>query len=120
MPYITAEEVKIKRNLIKKSFPKYKFSITREHHSTISVCITEAPINLLTDNKHRGYEQVNHFHIKEHYADTPEIRDVLLVIYNIAFNGQRELVYDMDYGRVPTFYVSISIGRWNKPFKINN
>ena len=119
MPYLSAEDVKTKRNLIKKAFPAYKFSITREHHSTISVYITEAPINLLTNDEHRGYEQVNHFYIKEHYAETPRIRDILSKIYKIAKEGNRIISEDGDYGFIPNFYINISIGKWDKPFKIN-
>lgn len=32
--------------------------------------------------------------------------------------GNGELVYDGDYGSVPNFYTTITIGEWDKPFKI--
>lgn len=54
MPYITNEQMTEKRNAIKKAFPNWKFSITREHYSTIRVAIMEAPIELTTND--RGYE----------------------------------------------------------------
>lgn len=119
MPYISSEEVKAKRERIKKEFPGFKFSITRKHHSSINVNILEAPINLLTNKEGRTHEQINHFYIEEHYKDNPEIKNVLLKIYNIMSEGVRIISEDGDYGSIPNFYTNISIGTWEKPFKIN-
>ena len=65
MAYITAEQVKEKRNLIKKAFPAkegWKFSVTREHHSSIIIAIMQYP-----DNYNFGTEhvQVNHYHFND-------------------------------------------------------
>jgi len=117
MPYITAEEVKTKRNAIKKALPNFKFSITRENHSSINVAFLEGDIDLMGDSE-RSYESVNHFYIQEHYEDRPEIRDILMKAYKIASESQRELVNDSDYGSVPTFYVNITIGKWDKPYQL--
>ncbi|UII80026.1 LPD29 domain-containing protein [Flagellimonas sp. CMM7] len=117
MPYITTEQVKEKRILIKKALPEYKFSIRREHGTSIDISILEGPINLMDGSEHRSYVQVNQFYIKDHYADRPEIAKVLQTVYQIASSEQRELVYDGDYGSVPNYYVSINIGQWNRPFK---
>ena len=121
MPYITTERVKEIRNEIKKAFPKFKFSITRQHHSSVSVAILSAPVELITtEGNNRRYEQVNEFHIKEHYEDTPKVRDILLKIYEIMDRGNGVFVEDSDYGTVPDFYTHLSIGRWDKPFTITN
>lgn len=117
MPYITSEEVKTKRNLIKKEFPNFKISVTREHHSCIRIVIKEAPINLLPEGQ--KYEQVNEFYIQDHYQDFPEKRDILQKIYNIANSNNGVWVEDSDYGTVPNFYVHLRIGEWDKPFIVN-
>jgi len=116
MSYISTEDVRAKRIKIKKTFPGFKFSITCQRHSSIHVSILEAPINMLTGDKE--YESVNHFYIEDHYKETPEIMEILLKIKNILSKGQHEIVYDGDYGSVPNFYINISIGSWDKPFKI--
>ena len=118
MPYITTEKVKEKRARIKKAFPNFKFSITREHYSTINVDILEAPFNMLTNKEGQTYEQVNHFYIEEHYKNTPKIKDVLLGIYEIMRDGRRVISEDSDYGSIPNFYTNISIGRWDRSFQV--
>lgn len=118
MPYISTEEVKGKRQLIKAAFPQFKFSIRKLDHMKISVTILSGPIQMT--NNENGYEQVNHHWIDEHYNDRPQVKDVLKGIYQIISVGQKELVYDMDYGSVPTFYIGISIGDWDRPYKVIN
>lgn len=34
----------------------------------------------------------------------------------MAAEGKRELVYDSDYGSVPTFYTWLHVGAWDKPY----
>ncbi len=118
MPYIASEDVKARRELIKKEFPRFKFSITRKHHSSISVDILEAPLNMLTNTENRGYEQVNYYYIAEHYKDFPQVKEVLEKIYSIMSNGNHIIAEDGDYGSILAFYMNISIGRWDKPFKV--
>lgn len=116
MPYISTEEVKAKRAEIRAAFPDYKFSITCQHHSSISVKILSGPLALTTNE--RGNEQVNHFYIADHYADRPEVAKLLQAVQDIASRGKRELVYDSDYGSVPTFYTHLEIGKWDRPYEV--
>jgi len=120
MPYIDSKRIKEIRNTIKAKYPEFKFSVTGENHTSININILSGPIQMITNeqNKSRGYEQVNHFYIKENYKDFPEIRNILLDIYNIANEGNYTEVVDGDYGIVPSFYVNISIGKWDKPYTI--
>lgn len=117
MPYITTEEVKTKRNLIKKALPEYKLSVRCQHYSVIDISIMEGPIDLMpgVDDKH---EQVNTFHIDTHYKDNVEALRVLTIINDIADDGNYTASIDGDYGSIPSFYVHINIGRWDKNYKI--
>jgi len=117
MPYIEKEKVSEIRKALKKALPELKMSVVRRHHSEISVAILEAPGKGWEkyDGKH---EQVNQFYIKEHYENEPAVRKVLLKIHEIIVKDQRELVYDGDYGSVPTYYENIEIGKWDRPFKM--
>ncbi|MDP2692769.1 MAG: LPD29 domain-containing protein [bacterium] len=117
MPYITTERVKQIREELKKEFPSkkgWKLSVTRRHYSGVDVRVLSAPIKM-TD-KTEGGESVNYFYIADHYKDKPEVRDVLLKIYGIMNEGNRTASVDGDYGNIPEFYVSLSIGQWDKPF----
>jgi hypothetical protein len=116
MPYITKEQVAAKRAALKKALPNFKLSVRNRDYSKIDVAIMSGPIEMTQDP--RGYEQVNHFWIDSHYEDRPEIKEVLNTINRICKEDQRELVYDGDYGSVPTFYVGISIGQWDRPYEV--
>ena len=120
MPYISAENVKIKRVKIKKEFPNFKFSITKNNSSGIVVTILEAPFNMLVRDPIHRYEQVNHFYIENMYKKYPEVMNVLLKIKAILIKGQKEEVYDSDYGSVPNFYININIGEYETPFSVVN
>lgn len=120
MPYINSEVVKEKRKLIRKTFPDYKFSVTTKNHSTICVDILSGPIDLLKNaddyDRKSGSESINHYYIEEHNKDFPEKSELLSEIRDIIGKEQTELVYDGDYGSVPTYYIKIGIGKWNRPY----
>jgi hypothetical protein len=119
MPYISTEEVAAKRQALKVSFPEYKFSVRRRDLHQIRVAIISGPIQLLTGEAiDRGYRQVNHFWIEERYEETPEIMKVLCGVRDILTDGQKELVYDGDYGSVPNYYVSLNVGEFDKNYEV--
>lgn len=115
MPYITKEQVSEKRKALKAALPDYKLSIVRKDLMAISVSIVKGPHAFELDE--RGYKQVNHFSIDRVYENDPEALRVLSTIRDIASADQTELVYDGDYGSVPTFYVNMSIGKWDRPYE---
>lgn len=116
MPYISKEQVAQKRKELKRALPEFKLSVRNERHSSIRVEILEGPIDMLPGGQ--THTHVNHYWIDDHYADQPQIREVLKTIYNILSRDQEEVVYDSDYGSVPNFYISIDIGRWDRPYVV--
>jgi len=119
MPYMSSEHAAKIRKQIKKEFPDFKFSIVNRHLSQISITILSGPIQMLV-SKDRTHEQVNQFYIKENYENFPEVRDVLQRIYEIANEGNLTISEDGDYGSIPAFYVSMSVGDWEKPYTVIN
>lgn len=109
MPYIEKELVSEFRNRIKKAYPGFKFSITRQNYSTVSVDILSGPIDFGTE-----YTQVNHYYIENHYEG--EARKVLEGIKAILSGSLGESTWDSDYGYIPTYYIRINIGCWDKPY----
>jgi|ERR1035437_95050 hypothetical protein len=121
MPYISSESITAKRKAIKDAFPStsgWKFSITKENYSSINIAILEAPIQLLhADKIERGYEQVNHFYAHEHFEG--EAKDAICKIIKIANDSNEIESVDGDYGNIPSFYVNVTIGQWDRLFKLS-
>lgn len=120
MPYIETKRVAEIRDQIKKEFPDFKFSVTREGGSSVYIKILAGPLQLLTDEKaiESGRESVNHFYIEDHYKDHPEVCKMLSRIYEVANQGNRVLTEDGDYGSVPLFYVNMEIGTYDKKYEL--
>lgn len=112
MPFISKEEVKAKRDALKKEFPRVKFHVKWYHYSSICVNIMEAPFEITKEQ-----ENVNHYYIAEHYANSPEVRDFLLKVKEIINKGNYTASVDGDYGNIPSFYINIKFGEWDKPYK---
>lgn len=111
MPYITTEDVKEIRNNLKREFPQFKFSVRREHYSSVKVNVMSGPIDFGTNR-----ESVNQYWLEDNYGDRPQVLKFLQRVNRIVGGNQRELVYDGDYGSVPNYYYSISIGKWDRPY----
>jgi hypothetical protein len=111
MPYISTERVKAIREQLKKEFPGWKFSVIRRHHMEVSVSIMSAPLDF-----GKEYQQVNQYYITEHYQGA--IRDNLLKINEIMEASNGTLTIDADYGSIPNYYTSLTIGQWDKPFTL--
>lgn len=114
MPYITKEQVKEKRQAIKKAFPEFKFSITLDNYSGIRIAVMEGPEWFAKDGFHKtmnGWSKV---------MGSPEADAVIAKISDIANEGNGTEVEDGDYGRVPNFYVWLSVGKWDKGYKVSS
>jgi len=113
--YVNNEKTKQVRTDLKEKYPEFKFSVQQKrHYTSVDVAILSGPIPL-TD-KENGYEQVNHYYIDRHYEDKPDVRNFLLGVYNIINKGNHDN-FMTDYFDVG-FYISLSIGEYNKPYKV--
>lgn len=113
MPYITSQDVKERRQAIKKALPNFKISVTRENASTIRIVFREGAIDMVK-NKERGYDQVNQYYIEKYYEGAA--KEALETAYNIAESGQKIIDPDSDYGAIPNFYVTLNIGEFDRPY----
>lgn len=104
MPYITTERVKEIREALKKKFPNVKFSVTREHMSTVKVAIMESPYSWSSN-----YQQLNPF-----YPEREENPEFIKQIVEIISKGCETESVDGDYGNIPTFYYDVNVGKWDK------
>jgi len=117
MPSVNREDVKAKRELLKKTFPKFKFSVRVENGMSISVKVLNGPFQLLKDPS-KKYENVNYFYIRDHYKELPKASNFLSKVYEIINKGNYTITEDGDYGSIPKFYVDISVGSWDKPYEV--
>lgn len=117
MAYVTNETKQLVLAALKPIFKKYGIKATvskGSYASTISVNISAGDIDFGAD-----YQQVNVYWIDDHY--TGIARDFLNdVIKTIKTAGEW---YDRSDSQIDyfdtAFYISINVGRWDKPYKYN-
>ena len=137
MAYISTDDVKHIRNELKKELPQYKFSVVRDHHSSVTISLMKGPAfndyeyfdrynNVtktanLSDGEHH---QINQYHLEDFYGK--ENAEILSKIDTIsrtapAKNGGKVWYNDSDiqtdYFDI-AYYVHINVGKWNKPYEI--
>ena len=119
MPYITKEQVKAKRDALKKALPNYKLSVTTEHYSGIKVAIMRGPSQLHGST----YEQLNPYidYREDRWegderVSYPEIAELMDIIMPILNEGKGASTEDSDYGMIPDYYTWVHIGKWDKPY----
>lgn len=117
MPYLDKNLTKQVRKLLKKRYPEYKFSVRTRDHQAMDVTIYSGPMDLMK-GVDREYDDVNHFWVDEHYEDFPEKRDFLNDVLSIMQVQQREESYDGDYGSIPTYYINLRIGSYDRPYEV--
>jgi hypothetical protein len=114
MSYISKEDVKTIRQAVKKLFPKpYKFSITREHYSSVCISLMEGPEDI-----EETYQQLN-----EYYPDRYDgfISDMIKKIKDICYKTKDH--FDRNAGDMGAdypgwnYHINIHIGKWDKPYK---
>ena len=118
MAYITTEQVKERRQAINKLFPSklgWKFSITKEHYSSINVHILAAPIEL----RDRNITSQSGINVRPNSDRINTIgKEVVQIIWDILQNGNFDKSDSMtDYFHVG-WYSNIYIGKWNKDFQL--
>ncbi len=112
MPYLSKDTTARIRKELKAAFPGWKFSVTK-NHAQACIQILSGPVDFWTE-----YEGVNHFYVEEHWSHLPEAMKALQHIVEIATDEQKEVYTSTDYGVVPNHYVSVTIGRWDKPYEV--
>ena len=117
MAYIDKETVKEIRTKINETFRKdgFKFSVRREHYSTVEISLMESPLSL-----HKAYDQLNPYYLDNLENDNVKVIFKLIdTIVDKITGGQVDRnAGDMgaDYSDC-NFYKSYNIGKWNKECK---
>lgn len=118
MAYIKKEEVKAIREELKRTFPKVKFSVTRENYSSVNVAVMKSDYDFSAVAPGRSIRP----HFKLCFSERAknfiaEIENIIKTAPAKAEGGSEW--YDRsdamtDYFDT-AFYYNIEIGKWNKP-----
>ena len=108
---------------VKAVMPKgWKYSLAVRNHSTIVCTISEAPVDLITALHGVGGNGQRHTEVNRRWFEFRNIPDdvatpmlAILDALNVGNHNRSDLQQDLhDVG----WYVSLKIGRWDKPFKV--
>lgn len=129
MAYIKKEEVAAIRAALKAAFPSWKFSVVRDdNYSGVRIAIVESPVDFAAcyagkaeqwyvDELKKGYASIN-----EKFIDDSWSGDALVALKKINDIAHSQGWYNRsdpmtDYFDV-AYYVWLSIGKYDKPYKI--
>jgi hypothetical protein len=121
MAYIRTDEVAAIRGQLKAKFPQLKFSVRKQHHSSVIVTIKSGTVDfsdILDDN---GYAQTNQYWLNrmgQHQELFEEIYEVVKTAPASVPNGRAwfdESDSMTDYFHT-AFYMSVNIGSYDRPY----
>lgn len=109
MYFVKQRAIELRKQL-KELYPDVKFSITIHHYSSIHIDIMSAP-------EKYGFQNVTDFNV--YNLEKSFEGESLAMMQNIWNLANVDVVYrdTSDYGSQPSFYISMYIGKWDKPFK---
>jgi len=123
MAYISQEDKKSKAPAIKAILKKYglKGSLSIHHYSTLVLTIRSGKIdfesNYLRNTGQESFHyQVNPYHIRHSYnGEAAKALEELNSAMNVGNHDNSDIQTDyFDVG----WYITIDIGRWDKPYKL--
>jgi hypothetical protein len=123
MAYIDTSEVKQIREALKKNFPNLRFSVVREHYSSVKVRIMKGDVDFSDLD---GYEDNGHVTLNPYRIDIDDSYDghtaLFRKIVDTIKNGSDHKWYNnsdamIDYFDT-AFYIHFSIGRWDRPYQL--
>lgn len=122
MAYMNQEKKKVIAAELKKVVPKgWKWSLSVHNHSSITMTIKSAPIDLIGLHKNlaagvKGHVQLNEFYLDRAYEG--ELLETMTKIKNALNTGNFDHSDSQsDYFHVG-FYAHMHLGRWDKDFVV--
>ena len=125
MAYIRTEEVREIRNTLKEEFgPDLKFSVKKQHHSSVLVTIKKGNVDFsdIMREGDRGYTQINQYHLGNYGDHRPLFEDIIDVIKKAPGKAEDGREWydksDAQYDYFNTaFYFTIEVGNYNNPYE---
>ena len=121
MAYVSQQDKAKLAPEIKKVLSKYgmKGSISIRHHSILVVTLQSGAIDFGEYTHGDGYIQVNVYHIERHYKGKAQafLTELLAAMKGPDWFDKSDAM--TDYFHV-SHYCDINVGRWNKPYFLQN
>jgi len=121
MAYVSQQDKKELAPAIKKVLSKYgmKGSISIRHHSTLVVTLQSGAIDFKDYSHGDGYIQVNTYHIDSHYSGKAKafLNELLDAMKGPKYFNNDDAMTDYFHR---SHYTDINVGRWNKPYFLQN
>ena len=135
MAYISTPEVAAIRKQLKEQLPQYKFSVKRDHTSSVTVAFMKGPAFAEFTYRDRNgdnvagdintHEQLNHFHAERFYGEENGaiIKKVEKIVKTAPYlEGVGDMWFDKsdsmsDYFHT-AYYFSIHVGKWDKNYQV--
>ena len=121
MAYIRTDEVAAIRGQLKEAFPQLKFSVRKQHHSSVIVTIKSGTVDFSDVLDEDGYCQTNQYWL-ERMGQHKELFEEIYKIVKTApgtVEGGREWFDESDsmtdYFHT-AFFMSVNIGSYDKPY----
>ena len=121
MAYVSQKDKAKLAPQIKKVLSKYgmKGSISIRHHSTLVVTLQSGSIDFGEYTHGDGYIQVNTYHIESHYRGKAKsfLTELLAAMKGPDYFNNDDAMTDYFHR---SHYTDINVGRWNKPYFLQN
>ena len=122
MAYMNQEKKAEIRAALNAVVPKgWKFSLSVHHHSSITMTIKSAPVDLIAaggyeSDRARGHVQINHYHLGLAFqGEILETMKKIVAALNTGNHDNSDAMTDyFDVGH----YVHLNLGKWDKPFVV--
>lgn len=120
MAYITANQTRDIKKRLRSAFPGFKFSVRNRHHMSVSVKILSGPrdfsdLNLTNEwvsHFDPTHFNVNHYHLHNYGPHEGFFRKIAAIVNEGNYDNSDIMTDYFDVG----FYVSISVGSWDRPY----
>jgi|TARA_B110000483_G_C18188180_1_gene539820 hypothetical protein len=140
MAFVNKEDVKAIRQELKKQYPNIKFSVRKDHHSSVQVALVSGDVDFYDGSldffdrysqkitPFPGSAQINHYHT-HFYGIHKALFDSIYEICKTApinGNGYHKGTGWFDKSDCQTdyfhtaYYINIAVGAWNKNYETTN
>ena len=113
MAYISKDEVKNVREQLKKAFPKFKFSVSGGNSLSLNVSIMSGPEDFSEVLGQWKNVQVNEFHLYQYGRFEKLFEKIIKVMKSQNWFDKSDMMTDYFH---TAYYMSLSIGKWDKPY----
>ena len=113
MAYISKEEVKIIREMLKKKFPDFKFSISGGNSSSLNVSILSSPYDFSEILKDRNNIRINEYHFDIYGKFSDLFSGIVDIMKSQDWFDESDSMTDYFH---TAYYINLSIGNWDKQY----